>query len=130
MIHTQPDLAPMPDFPHSIVSLALGQDHSLALTSNGDVLSWGLNRFSVLGYVLDPPAEGAPTNKFKHAPEEPIQTTPRRIVGPLKKEVVLGVAASRCSSACWTEDAVWTWGENHGHLGKQFLRFVRGTLQF
>jgi hypothetical protein len=46
-----------------------------------------------------------------------VQTTPKRIVGALKKEWVRGVAAGRMSSACWTADAVWTWGTNLGHLG-------------
>lgn len=114
-VHTQVDLVPIPDFPHSVVSIALGQDHSLALTSSGHVFSWGLNRFSVLGYQVDTPALGS---KFQSAPEEPIQSTPRRVVGTLKKEKVLGVAASRCSSACWTSDSVWTWGYNNGHLGE------------
>ena len=113
-VHSQAELVPIPDFPHSIASVALGQDHTLALTTSGHVLSWGLNRFGVLGYALDAPALGS---KFQSAPEEAIQVTPRRIVGSFKKEEVLGVAASRCSSACWTEDAVWTWGLNNGQLG-------------
>lgn len=46
-----------------------------------------------------------------------LQVSPRRIVGPLKKEWVRGVAAGRLSSACWTEDTVWTWGTNTGQLG-------------
>lgn len=106
----------MPDFPYTITSVALGQDHTLALTSSGHILSWGLNRFSVLGYVV----EAAPTlgSKFSNLPDEPVQLQPKRIVGTLKKEIVLGVAASRMASACWTEDAVWTWGSNTGNLGE------------
>lgn len=46
-----------------------------------------------------------------------LQVSPRRIVGPLKKEWVKGVAAGRLSSACWTEENVWTWGTNTGQLG-------------
>lgn len=113
-IHTQIELAPIPDFPQQITSFALGQDHTLALTSSGQILSWGLNRFATLGYPIDAPAFGS---KFSKDPEEAAQTSPRRLLGPLKKEVVIGVAASRCSSACWTEDSVWTWGHNNGHLG-------------
>lgn len=123
-IHSLPSLSPIPDFPHTIVSLALGQDHTLALTNHGHVLSWGTNRFSVLGYQVDV-APG--TSKFSSGggSEEAVQTTPRRIVGSLKKEEVLGVAASRCSSACWTGEAVWTWGYNNGHLGESPLFRVR-----
>lgn len=94
---------------HTIVSVALGQDHTLALTSSGEVLSWGLNRFSQLGYVVEPLTSGRL--------EEPIQTTPKKIYGPLRKEVVKGVAASKLASACWTDEVVFTWGTNNGQLG-------------
>ena len=99
----------MPDLPHTIVSVALAQDHSLALTSGGYILSWGHNRFSQLGYVFEP---------ADRKDEQEIQISPKRIVGPLKKELVRGVAAGRMSSACWTAESVWTWGTNAGHLGQ------------
>lgn len=114
-IHSQLPLLPLPDFPHTIVSIALAQDHTLALTSGGYVMSWGSNRFAQLGYVIEAPANPSPF--AKEGEELTIQTTPKRIVGPLKKEWVRGVAAGRMSSACWTGDAVWTWGTNLGHLG-------------
>lgn len=103
----------MPDLPHTITQVALGQDHSLALTSGGYILSWGHNRFAQLGYAIDPPDR--PVGIGKDDPD--LQVSPRRIVGPLKKEWVRGVAAGRLSSACWTEDTVWTWGTNTGQLG-------------
>ncbi|OCB92256.1 hypothetical protein A7U60_g336 [Sanghuangporus baumii] len=86
-----------------ITAVALGQDHTLALTCTGSVLSWGLARFSQLGYALD----GGQT----------LQAAPRRIVGPLKKETAVGVAACRTASACWTRDELFTWGTNNGQLG-------------
>ncbi|KAL5492938.1 hypothetical protein ACEPAI_4386 [Sanghuangporus weigelae] len=86
-----------------ITAVALGQDHTLALTCTGSVLSWGLARFSQLGYALD----GGQT----------LQAAPRRIVGPLKKEIAVGVAACRTASACWTRDELFTWGTNSGQLG-------------
>lgn len=49
--------------------------------------------------------------------EEPVQVSPKKIVGPLKKEFVLGVAASKTASACWTATEVFTWGTNNGQLG-------------
>lgn len=103
--HTQYSLKSLPHFTHTIVSVALGQDHTLALTKLGEVLSWGLNRFSQLGYVVE----------SRH--EEQIQATPKKIYGPLRKEVVRGVGASKCASACWTEGEVFTWGTNNGQLG-------------
>jgi inhibitor of Bruton tyrosine kinase len=114
--HTQYSLKPLSQLTSTVVSVALGQDHSLALTKAGEVLSWGLNRFSQLGYVIE-----TPTGKN----EEPIQPTPKKIFGPLKKEVVIGVAASKNASACWTAGEVFTWGTNTGHLGKPHCKGAR-----
>ncbi|KAJ6490484.1 hypothetical protein DFH09DRAFT_374031 [Mycena vulgaris] len=108
--HTQFSLVPLPQLSHSILAVALGQDHTLALTSAGEVLSWGLSRFHQLGYVVEP---STTTGRL----EEPIQAIPRKIYGPLKKEVVKGVAASKQCSACWTATEVFTWGTNNGQLG-------------
>ncbi|KAJ7709467.1 hypothetical protein B0H17DRAFT_1028081 [Mycena rosella] len=108
--HTQYSLVPLPQLSHTIVAVALGQDHTLALTSAGEVLSWGLSRFHQLGYVVEP---STTTGRL----EEPIQAAPRKIYGPLKKEVVKGVAASKQCSACWTATEVFTWGTNNGQLG-------------
>ncbi|KAF9497896.1 hypothetical protein BDN71DRAFT_1444358 [Pleurotus eryngii] len=99
----------------TIVSVALGQDHTLALTNAGEVLSWGLNRFAQLGYVIDPPS-GSDMSGFARK-DEPIQVTPRKIAGSLKKAYVLGVAACKTASACWTSKEVFTWGTNNGQLG-------------
>ncbi|KAF8141324.1 hypothetical protein EV363DRAFT_1203942 [Boletus edulis] len=93
---------------HFIVSVALGQDHTLALTSAGEVISWGLNRFAQLGYVIES-GQGGSADEF-------IQTTPRKI-SHLKKEFVKGVAACKTASACWSDGDVWTWGTNNGQLG-------------
>lgn len=117
--HTQYTLKPLPTFTHKVKSVALGQDHTLALTESGEVLSWGLNRFSQLGYIVEPATSGAGFSKI----DEPIQTTPRKVQGPLKKQVVKGVAASKGASACWTKEEVYTWGSNNGQLGI-FLAFA------
>ncbi|KAK0490541.1 hypothetical protein IW261DRAFT_1387898 [Armillaria novae-zelandiae] len=110
--HTQYSLTLLSQLNQTIVSVALGQDHTLALTDTGEVLSWGLNRFAQLGYVV----ETNLTTSIGRI-EEPIQSTPKKIVGQLKKEFVRGVAASKTSSACWTATEVFTWGTNHGQLG-------------
>ena len=104
----------MSDLPQTVISIALAQDHSLALTSGGYILSWGHNRFSQLGYAIEATDRSVGVGKD----DLDVQVSPRRIVGLLKKESVKGVAAGRLSSACWTEDSVWTWGTNAGHLGK------------
>ncbi|KAG6914357.1 hypothetical protein DXG01_000829 [Tephrocybe rancida] len=111
--HTQYSLKPLQQLAHIIVSVALGQDHTLALTKTGEVLSWGLNRFSQLGYIIEGPAAGESFGKT----DEPIQASPRKVLGTLKKELVKGVAASKSASVCWTEVDVYTWGTNNGQLG-------------
>ncbi|KAI6124137.1 hypothetical protein EDD16DRAFT_1562681 [Pisolithus croceorrhizus] len=85
----------------SIVSVALGQDHTLALTDAGKSFSWGLNRFSQLGYVVETGQGGCI--------QEPISQ--------LKKEFIKGIAACKSASACWSNSQVWTWGTNNGQLG-------------
>ena len=110
----------MTDFPHNIISVAFAQDHSLALTSGGYILSWGHNRFSQLGYAIE--TTDRPPGATKE--DQEIQVTPKRIAGPIKKEWVKGVSAGRLSSACWTQDSVWTWGTNAGHLGKPVWQVI------
>ncbi|OCF55793.1 hypothetical protein L486_06545 [Kwoniella mangroviensis CBS 10435] len=112
--HSQLSLLPLPDLSHIIIDIALGQDHTLALASGGYVLSWGHNRFSQLGYTIEAPEKPIPGGRDG---DDLVQISPKRIVGPLKKEFVRGVAAGRMNSACWTADGVWTWGTNAGHLG-------------
>ena len=97
----------MQNFEHTIIAVALGQDHTLALTSSGTVLSWGLNRFSQLGYVVEAGAKG----------DDQVQATPKPILGPLRRERVIGVAACKTASACWTDAVLFTWGKNGGQLG-------------
>ncbi|OJT15368.1 BTB/POZ domain-containing protein 1 [Trametes pubescens] len=107
--HTQYAPIPLPGFNQTVKSVAPGQDHTLILTKTGEVYSWGLNRFSQLGYVVET-ATGARS-------EEPIQATPRKISGAIRNRTVLGVAACKTASVCWTADEVFTWGTNNGQLG-------------
>ncbi|KAI0642387.1 hypothetical protein C8Q79DRAFT_250744 [Trametes meyenii] len=107
--HTQYTPIPLAGFNQTVKSVAAAQDHTLILTKGGEVLSWGLNRFSQLGYVVETVA-GTRS-------DEPIQSTPRKIAGAIKNRNVLGVAASKTASVCWTADEVFTWGTNSGQLG-------------
>ncbi|KAJ9118635.1 hypothetical protein QFC22_003855 [Naganishia vaughanmartiniae] len=134
-VHSQYALVPMQDSSGlkdvQVTKVALGTDHALVVTSKGYVYSWGGNRFAQLGYVIDDGSEGSGGPSVASAPsfansssststeKSIVQSTPRRIIGPLKKEVIIGCAASRLSSACWTADkgGLWTWGTNMGHLG-------------
>lgn len=90
-----------------IVAVALGQDHSLAITDQGEIFSWGSNAVGQLGL-------GAPKSS---KPEECIEVTPKQIFGPLKREVIYGVAASRIHSVAHTSDGLYTFGKNEGQLG-------------
>jgi inhibitor of Bruton tyrosine kinase len=110
-------LVPIQGLAAHVISVATAQDHTLVLTSSGEVFSWGLNRFAQLGYVIEGPDS---SNAGKSGSGEPIQPTPRKISGVLKKLVVCGVAACKMASACWTEDEVFTWGTNSGQLGMFF----------
>ncbi|KIJ30085.1 hypothetical protein M422DRAFT_268442 [Sphaerobolus stellatus SS14] len=102
-----------------ITSIAPAQDHTLALSSRGEVYSWGLNRFSQPGCVVEPATSGVSgaLGGFGFGKDEPFQAIPRKVVGPLKKAVVVGVAACKTASACWTDKELFTWGTNNGQLG-------------
>ena len=91
-----------------IVSIGLGQNHTLAVSSEGEVYSWGSNAFGQLGYAL-------PTTNPRD--NEPVQLLPRQIFGPLKRENALGAAASRTHSVVYTSTSLYTFGKNDGQLG-------------
>lgn len=90
-----------------VVQIALGQNHSMAVISTGELWTWGLNTFSQLGFVL--PSSTKPD-------EEPMSSTPRQVFGPLKKEIVLGAAASAIHSVAHTGSSLFCWGKNVGQL--------------
>jgi hypothetical protein len=106
-VHTQHGFQQVSPIHNPVVRVAAGQDHTMVLCENGDVLTWGLNRFHQLGYVVE-------TAKVS---DEPIQTTPKKVHGPIKKEKVIGIAVSKKASACWTALHLYTWGTNTGNLG-------------
>ncbi|KAF2020874.1 hypothetical protein BU24DRAFT_429806 [Aaosphaeria arxii CBS 175.79] len=91
-----------------VAAVALGQNHTLAISDEGEVFSWGNNAFGQLGYVLPKPA-------LKE--DDPISSLPRQIYGPLKREIVIGIAASRIHSVVHTATSLYTFGKNEGQLG-------------
>jgi alpha-tubulin suppressor-like RCC1 family protein len=60
-----------------IVQVALGQNHTMAVDSNGCLWTWGSNAQSQLGYTLPPP----PTKD-----QDPISTVPRQVAVLLGQE--------------------------------------------
>ena len=91
-----------------IINVALGQNHTITVSSHGEVFSWGNNAYGQLGYSL-------PTSNTKD--DDPVQLLPRQIFGPLKRETVLGCAASRVHSVVHTSTSLYTFGKNDGQLG-------------
>ena len=91
-----------------VATAALGQNHTLALSVEGEIFSWGSNGYGQLGYSLP---------KTALVDDEPINTLPRQIFGPLKREVVTGAAASRIHSVVHTSTSLYTFGKNEGQLG-------------
>ncbi|KAJ2986672.1 hypothetical protein NUW58_g4917 [Xylaria curta] len=91
-----------------VTAVALGQNHTLAITSEGELWSWGSNCYSQLGYALPPPIK---------PDEEPVSIAPRQVFGPLKKEMILGAAASSIHSVVHTGSSLFCWGKNVGQLG-------------
>ena len=91
-----------------VVAIALGQNHTLAITEEGEVFSWGNNAFGQLGYSLPKPSV---------KDDDPISTIPRQIFGSLKRETITGIAASRIHSVVHTSTSLYTFGKNEGQLG-------------
>ncbi|KAL2044695.1 hypothetical protein N7G274_002469 [Stereocaulon virgatum] len=91
-----------------IICVGLGQHHTIAISSEGGTFTWGSNADGQLGYALN--ASGAKD-------EEPVQLLPRQVFGPLKRESVIGAAASRIHSVVHTASSLYTFGKNEGQLG-------------
>ena len=62
-----------------------------------------------LGYVVDVPA-------VRFVDEVPFQLSPRKLT-TLKKEYIIGAAASRVHSVVFSETSMFTWGLDQGQLG-------------
>jgi len=132
MPQTQPTLERLQDWNDASQCVVAAPDHTVLVTTNGAVYTLGLNRMAPLGYVVEeglgtvasssgthrshvPTSAG--TSIGLHGVELDVQVTPRRVLGPLKKECVLGAAASRLHTAVFTADGLYTWGTNNGQLG-------------
>lgn len=91
-----------------VMNVGLGQNHTIAISSQGEVFTWGANSFGQLGYVL-------PASKLND--QEPVQLLPRQVYGIIKREIVVGAAASRVHSVVHTASSMFTFGKNDGQLG-------------
>ncbi|XP_062847377.1 inhibitor of Bruton tyrosine kinase isoform X2 [Trichomycterus rosablanca] len=86
---------------HHCTQVAAARDHTVVLTEEGYVYTFGLNTYHQLG--LTPPTSS----------QVPKQVTSKC----LKGRSVIGVAAARFHTVLWTRDAVYTVGLNGGQLG-------------
>ncbi|XP_051577482.1 inhibitor of Bruton tyrosine kinase isoform X2 [Myxocyprinus asiaticus] len=87
---------------HHCSQIAAARDHTVVLTEEGYVYTFGINTHHQLG--LAPPPASSPVPK---------QVTSKS----LKGRSVIGVAAGRFHTVLWTRDAVFTLGLNGGQLG-------------
>uniref|UniRef100_A0A8C9U8A4 Inhibitor of Bruton tyrosine kinase n=1 Tax=Serinus canaria TaxID=9135 RepID=A0A8C9U8A4_SERCA len=87
---------------HQCSQIAAAEDHTVVLTEDGNVYTFGLNTFHQLG-ILPPPSNCS---------------VPRQVQAKnLKGRMVIGVAAGRFHTVLWTKEAVYTMGLNGGQLG-------------
>ena len=91
-----------------VVHVALGQNHTIAISSGGETFTWGNNGHGQLGYV---------PNTSSAVNEEPTQLFPRQVFGSLKREIVVGAAASSIHTVVHTTSSLFTFGKNEGQLG-------------
>lgn len=84
-----------------IAAVALGDQHSLALTTSGDVFSWGDNSHGQLGY------------------QESVKSAEKVYGGDLKKRehTLKGVSCSSVHSVAYSADEIFFWGLNNGQMG-------------
>ncbi|KAM9317281.1 inhibitor of Bruton tyrosine kinase [Gastrophryne carolinensis] len=87
---------------HPCSQVAAAKDHTVVLTEDGYVYTFGLNTFHQLGIV--PPLSNC--------------NVPRQVQAKtLKGKSVIGVAAGRFHTVLWSKDSVFTMGLNGGQLG-------------
>lgn len=87
---------------HKCFQVAAAKDHTVVLTEDGLVYSFGINTFHQLG-ILPPPSNCS---------------VPKQVVAKnLKGRSVVGVAAGRFHTVLWTREAIYTMGLNGGQLG-------------
>eukprot|EP00949_MAST-11_sp_MAST-11-sp1_P003455 g3455.t1 len=111
-----------------VVQVAAAQFHSLAVTEDGRLFSWGSERVGQLGHGGSgggSRSRGSSCNFSDASPHEfltsktRVCTLPRRVEGDLrKKRVVSADAAMHHSCALTSDGEIYTWGWNKdGQLG-------------
>lgn len=128
---TQPNFEVLKDFDETAEAIAVGPEHTMILTTEGDLFTFGFNKFQQLGYALkldqgivassSKGGGGAAQITFGGPSltnaDLDIQISPRKVMGILKKERLIGIAAGKLHSAAFTSETLFTWGSNTGQLG-------------
>ncbi|XP_072832977.1 RCC1 and BTB domain-containing protein 2 isoform X2 [Pogona vitticeps] len=85
-----------------VIEVACGSHHSVILTSDGEVYTWGYNNSGQVG-------SGSTAN----------QPIPRRVTSSLQNKIVINIACGQmCSMAVLESGEVYVWGYNgNGQLG-------------
>ncbi|KAL7754342.1 hypothetical protein RI367_000323 [Sorochytrium milnesiophthora] len=128
-----------------IRSVAVGRDHTVALSEDGQVWVWGSNQFGQCGFPV-PECDATVTlsclqsrfsayqsssqvhasggggssssNSAGHGSESSTTLSPRILVnGPLKRESVFGVCASKFHTIVYNDKSLIAFGLNCGQLG-------------
>ncbi|KAJ1965722.1 hypothetical protein IWQ62_002599 [Dispira parvispora] len=105
-LDTCPQLRRVQGLRHRIVQVALGRDHTVFLTSRGEVLTCGSNRYGQLG-----------RKATQIVDDEPVQLTPRTVPPPTRSFRAQGVAAAGYYTVVYNSDSMYTCGADQGQLG-------------
>lgn len=86
----------------TVTKIACGANHSLALTSDGEVFAWGYNNSGQIG-------SGSTVN----------QTTPRRVTAGIGNKLIVSISCGQSSSMAIDDNGeLYSWGYNgNGQLG-------------
>ena len=117
------------DKQYAVTKVALGLDHTVVILRNGEAWTWGGNKYGQLGYITGKATLGGGSNsggmkskkigqwQFTLDESDHIQSTPRQVINNIKKEVIVGCAASRIHTVLHTHESVYVFGKNEGQLG-------------
>ena len=106
-----------------IVNCALGRDHSLLVRRDGQVWVFGNNSYGQCGVPLkisesiSGPLSPCMSPKSPESKKYDCQVLPFLLKSAIKKEHIIGAAASKVHSILYTATNVYSFGLNNGQLG-------------
>lgn len=113
------DEAPSP------VLAATSNNHSMVLTTDGRVYSWGKNINGILGYDADERVITQPSlvkgsfmdyKGSSRSDYNAFSALSGGSGGSVSSGAVKGIACSDFFSLCYTKDKIWSWGANRGQM--------------